>query len=144
MSSWLNAGRKPDAKRWIDVPTVLDASALIAHLNDEQGKDRVTRAIAAGAAASTVSIAEVYGKLGDAGLALADVAAWLGELELEIFVFTEQDAFRSGQLRLQTAKLGLSLGDRACIALAERLNAPVLTADRAWKNIAGVRVKLIR
>lgn len=69
----------------------------------------------------------------------------LSDIELEILPFDAALAHHTGILRVQTRSLGLSLGDRACIALGHRLGVPVLTTDKEWKHLeTGVEVRLIR
>jgi ribonuclease VapC len=123
---------------------VLDASAVLARLRQERGSD-VVQARASGAFISAVNYAEVIGKLIDLGVSHDAVSIAVGDLELAILPFDEIDAARAGALRAVTRHRGLSLGDRACVALAERLGLPVLTADRAWAELdLGVEVVLIR
>lgn len=110
---------------------VLDASALLAHLRDEPGADVVAEAIASGAVISTVNLAEVFSRVADRGGDPAKLAAELtqsGLLDGAITVepFTAADAIDAGRLRALTRDAGLSLGDRACLALARRLDAPAL------------------
>jgi ribonuclease VapC len=129
---------------------VLDASALLAHLQDEPGADVVGDAIAGGAVISTVNLAEIFSRLADRGGDPAKLAADLtqsGLLDGAITVepFTAADAIDAGRLRPLTRGAGLSLGDRACLALARRLDAPALTADTDWQRIAhGVELRTIR
>jgi len=129
---------------------VLDASALLAHLRDEPGADVVAEAIASGAVISTVNLAEVFSRVADRGGDPAKLAAELtqsGLLDGAITVepFTVADAIETGRLRPLTRDAGLSLGDRACLALARRLDAPALTADTDWQGVAhGVELRLIR
>ena len=129
---------------------VLDASALLAHLRDEPGADVVAEAIASGAVISTVNLAEVFSRVADRGGDPAKLAAELtqsGLLDGAITVepFTAADAIDAGRLRPLTRDAGLSLGDRACLALARRLDAPALTADTDWQGIAhGVELRSIR
>lgn len=84
---------------------------------------------------STVNVAEAYGKLVGRGIGPED--AWEAVLAPipEVLDFDKEQAKIAGRLQLQTRSLGLSLGDRACLALGITLNAPVYTADRAWKNL---------
>ena len=129
---------------------VLDASALLAHLRDEPGADVVAEAIASGAVISTVNLAEVFSRVADRGEDPAKLAAELtqsGLLDGAITVepFTAADAIDAGRLRPLTRDAGLSLGDRACLALARRLEAPALTADTDWQGVAhGVELHPIR
>lgn len=129
---------------------VLDASALLAHLRDEPGGDVVGEAIAGGAVISTVNLAEVFSRVADRGEDPAKLAAELtqsGLLDGAITVepFTVADAIDAGRLRPLTRDAGLSLGDRACLALARRLDAPALTADTDWQGVAhGVELRPIR
>jgi ribonuclease VapC len=129
---------------------VLDASALLAHLRDEPGADVVAAAIASGAVISTVNLAEVFSRVADRGEDPAKLAAELtrsGLLDGAITVepFTAADAIDAGRLRPLTRDAGLSLGDRACLALARRLDAPALTADTDWQGVAhGVELRPIR
>jgi ribonuclease VapC len=125
---------------------VLDASALLAYLRDEPGADLVADAIAGGATISAVNFAEVLSHVADRGSdpiavvqEMADRGLVGGALAIE--PFTTADAGEVARLRPATRDLGLSLGDRACLALARRLDAPALTADRAWAQ-AGVGVEL--
>lgn len=124
---------------------VLDASALLTLLNQEPGADKLTPDILDGAVSSTVNLAEVQSKLVQRGM--PPDAAWRATRNAvnESVVFTLDHAKTAGSLIAQTRPLGLSLGDRACLALALSLNAPVYTADRSWKNLKlGIRIQVIR
>jgi PIN domain nuclease of toxin-antitoxin system len=123
----------------------LDASALLAVLNAEPGADNLPPSLLRDAVCSTVNLAEVQSKLVDRGIQPDD--AWAAALSpiRESAVFTEEHAKTAGSLVAQTRSLGLSMGDRACLALAISLNAPVYTADRSWKSLkVGVRIHVIR
>jgi len=124
---------------------VLDASALLALLNQEQGAQKLTPELLREATSSTVNLAEVQTKLVREGgdpdeaweLALAPIA--------EVEPFSSEQAKIAGALVKETRSLGLSLGDRACLALAITLKAPVYTTDRDWKNLKlGLRIHVIR
>jgi len=124
---------------------VLDASALIALMYLEPGSEAVEQAIDDGAAISAVNIAEVAAKLNEAGMADDDVREALDALDIQVHPFDRALAYRSGLLRAQTKLLGLSLGDRACLALAAELGQPALTTDRAWAGVAvGIDIRVIR
>lgn len=125
---------------------VLDASALLAYLRDEPGADVVTEAIAEGGAISAVNLAEVLATVATRGSDPAELVEKLvrrGLLEgaLAVVPFTTADAIEAARLRPLTRAEGLSLGDRSCLALARRLGAVALTADRAWVGLA-VEVKM--
>jgi PIN domain nuclease of toxin-antitoxin system len=123
---------------------VLDASALLALLNAEPGAEEVERAIP-GAVISSVNLSEVVAKLDEAGMPKEAVREALTGIELEVYSFDLDSAFQAGALRRPTRKLGLSFGDRACIALGLRLGLTVLTADRNWGSLeVGAEVRAIR
>ena len=124
---------------------VLDASALLTILNGEPGADKLTPQLLNTAASSTVNLAEVQSKLVDRGLSPENAwAAALSPVE-EVIPFTAYHAKAAGSMISETRALGLSLGDRACLALGLLLQAPVYTADRSWKNLKlGVRIHVIR
>ena len=125
---------------------VFDASAVLALLFDEAGVD-VARSQLKGGAISCVNLAEVLAKLTDKGLPPAEAAEAVGFLGLDVMPMTEDHARASAAMRPATRRAGLSLGDRACLALAAELGVPAVTADRSWDGIAasvGARVLLIR
>jgi len=124
---------------------VLDASALLAILNQEPGSEKLTPEILSAAATSTVNLAEVHGKLVCRGLNPDD--AWEATMSpiREAVAFTSEHAKFTGDLVAQTRALGLSLGDRACLALGLALKAPVYTADKSWKKLkVSIRIHVIR
>lgn len=123
---------------------VLDASAIIALLHDEPGADIVEKELGAGeACCSAVNLAEVLTVLADEGRSPEEVAATI-DLLITIYPFDEAHALEASRLRARTKRVGLSLGDRSCLALGRLLNAPVLTADRAWERLdLGVDLRLI-
>lgn len=131
--------------------SVLDASALLAHLNEEKGASVVRHALANGAAISVVNWIEILSKLAERGedpeLAAAEMkgTGLIGGV-IAIEPVTDRDSIEIARLRPATRGHGLSLADRACLALAERLGVPALTADGAWGELPSVRVavKLIR
>ena len=124
---------------------VVDSSAVLALRNREPGVERVEQAVAQGAAISAVNLAEVVAKMSEAGSSEAMIHEMLDPLELEVIGFDADLAYRTGLLRPLTRRAGLSLGDRACLALARRMGLPVLTADRVWVDLGlGVEVRLIR
>ncbi len=124
---------------------VFDASAVLAFIFDEPGGDKAAQLLEDGAAAiSAVNLAEVVARLVERGFAQADVDAICAGLRLEVIPLTEALAVTSGKLRASTRALGLSLGDRCCLALALAHGAEVVTADRPWKALKGFRFTFIR
>jgi len=124
---------------------VLDASALLAVLNGEPGAEKLTPQLLSVATSSTVNLAEVQGKLVSRGIKPDE--AWEATISpiREAAVFTDEQAKIAGSLIAQTRVFGLSLGDRACLALGIALKAPVYTADRLWKNLKlGIRIHVVR
>jgi PIN domain nuclease of toxin-antitoxin system len=123
---------------------------LLAYLGDEPGADTVADTIAAGATLSTVNLAEALSTLARRGADPANVAAELAERGLlggaiTVEPFTSEDAVEVARLRPLTHAAGLSLADRACLALAARLAAPALTADQAWAGLdLAADVRLVR
>lgn len=123
---------------------VLDASAVLALLQDEPGSDLVAARLP-GATISAVNLSEVVAKLADAGMPESEIRRALGPLGLEVRAFDEQDAIAAGLLRPSTKALDLSLGDRACLALGVVLSRPVVTTERAWTKLKiGADVVLAR
>lgn len=118
------------------VPHVLDASAVIALLRDEPGANLVWQAVKAGATISAVNLAEVLSKMLDKGAAKELIERSVAILDLEVVDLNAQSAAQTAWLRTDTRDLGLSLGDRACLALAVSRQAVVLTADRPWLALA--------
>lgn len=110
---------------------VLDSSAVLALLNSEPGAEAVSAALE-DAVLCTVNYAEVISKLVDRGATLESAKLALAIIDIRIADFDKELAERTGAMRASTRRLGLSLGDRACIALAERDNALVLTSDQRW------------
>ena len=124
---------------------VLDASALLALFHGEPGSGKVAQAIKEGAAISTVNLAEVVSKLNDVGTPEGLIQDAVNVLKLSIVDFDAGLAYKVGLLRPLTKHIGLSLGDRACLALAQYLNLPALTTDRIWQELSlDVKVQVIR
>ena len=106
---------------------VLDASAVIALINKEPGADVVDAVLV------------------DAGFEFDRARAIVRRIGLPVIAFDEPQGLDAGGLRATTRAAGLSLGDRACLCLAEQREAAALTADRRWATLS-VRpeVRLIR
>ncbi len=123
---------------------VLDASALLAYLQQESGCDAV-KAVLNAAVDSTVNWAEVIQKARAGNVDTAGLRNDLVALGLKLEPFTVEQAEVAGELRQRTQKLGLSLGDRACLALGLETGMPVYTADRAWRRLnLGIPIEAIR
>lgn len=123
---------------------VLDSSAILAVLNDEPGAD-VVEAIMDDALISTVNYAEVVAKLVERGGTSIAAQSALQSMALTTVDFDVGLAHRTGGLREETIRHGLSLGDRACLALAEREGVPAMTGDRSWVGaVSSIEIRLIR
>ena len=113
---------------------VLDASALLAVIEGESGAEKIED-ILADSAISAVNLSEVVAKLVDRGFDNERVVAVIDAFSLAVHSFDAAQAWRAGLLRRKTRMRGLSLGDRACLVLAELLEAPAMTTDRAWAGL---------
>lgn len=141
-----------DARRLCNHPGsdkyVLDASALIAYLQQEPGWQRVESRIADQRChLLTVNLAEVLTRLADWHVPVVDMLHRIEGLELIMAPFDTELAASTAELRHPTRNFGLSLGDRACLALARRLGAVAVTADRPWTQLdpaLGIKVECIR
>ncbi len=124
----------------------LDASALLALLLGEPGGEKVESALD-GALIAAVNLAEIVSHYAKLGARRSDIATLLRPLPILVIPIDTELSYDAGMLRPLTAKLGLSLGDRCCLALAKREGVAALTAERRWPKIAaevGVTVELIR
>jgi PIN domain nuclease of toxin-antitoxin system len=124
---------------------VLDASAILAYLQEERGAENLTKEILDHAVVSTVNLAEVQSKLvkkgHDPDEAWEEIISLINAEE----PFTSDQARIAGDLITITEKYGLSLGDRSCLALAIALKAPVYTTEQAWRELkVGVPIHVIR
>jgi ribonuclease VapC len=127
-----------------DGPFVFDASAIIAFLVGEPFT-RFDPKHVNGATVSTVNLSEVLTRLPELGVPRSEAVAAVRQLNLRLANFDEVQASMTAELRPLTRHMGLSLGDRACLALGKNLGLPTVTADRAWANLdVGVEVVLIR
>jgi PIN domain nuclease of toxin-antitoxin system len=128
----------------LDSPAVLDSSAILAVVFNETGGDVVLPHLRGGIL-STVNLAEVHTRLVLRGVG-ADFA-WrrVVSFGFEISFFDDLQARLAGELVTQTRPYGLSLGDRACLALAIQRKGTVYTTDAAWKKLnLGIEVEVIR
>lgn len=123
---------------------VLDASALLCLLNDEPGAGRIVEVLTR-SVMGTTNLAEVVSKLRERGLSLEEVREALGGLHLDVRPLSPSQAMIIGDLRPATKPLGLSLGDRACLALALDLDAELFTTDADLASAdAGVSITDVR
>jgi PIN domain nuclease of toxin-antitoxin system len=128
---------------------LLDASAILAYLHNEPGADIVAAALASNTECGMTAAnhAEVISRCLDRGVAAEAVDLMLADLGYHVLSVEAEDGSRAGKLRPLSRQQGLSLGDRLCLAVAQRLGAPVLTADRLWLDLAaplGLDVRCIR
>jgi ribonuclease VapC len=125
-------------------PCVLDASAVLASVFEEQGAAEVDARLE-DASISAVNLSEVVATLADRGTPAEIIALTLASLKLDVHSFDREQAERAGLLRPETRRHGLSFGDRACLALAATLDRPALTADREWKRLKiGIAIEVVR
>jgi PIN domain nuclease of toxin-antitoxin system len=117
---------------------------MIAYLDNEPGHG-VVRELLDSSIWSTVNAAEVATKFADRGVPEQKTQRILKATGVPTVTFEDAHVYRTGSLRDQTRKAGLSLGDRACLATAELLGTTAVTADKAWKKLRlPVKVKVIR
>jgi len=123
---------------------VLDSSAVLAVMFGESGQERVLATLP-GALLSTVNLTEIISKLTTRGVSAQNAENAVRRLGVECVDFSAAHARIAGELRPLTKSAGLSLGDRACVALGIEREAEILTTDRAWATIVvPVTISLIR
>ncbi len=123
---------------------VLDASALLALLNEEEGSEIVERVLP-NAVMSTVNLSETIAVLAGIGIDAADAKQLTFSLIREYIPFNQEQAYCAATLRSLTKKYGLSIGDRACLALAKLQKLKVFSADKVWSKLdLGIDITIIR
>jgi ribonuclease VapC len=123
---------------------MLDTSALLAYLQGENGGDKVP-VNSGDARISAVNYSETVAVLTRHGANPANVRAMLSSLLLDVVSFEADVAEAAGFMITTTNPFGLSLGDRACLAAAQKEGIPAMTADGAWSNLnIGIAIQLIR
>jgi PIN domain nuclease of toxin-antitoxin system len=126
------------------VSCVLDASALLAAMLGEPGAEDVEQRLG-DSCVSAVNLSEVVAKLSERGVPADVIAESLADLDLDVRAFDVRQANRAGLLRPMTRRVGLSLGDRACLALAAELECTAITTDKAWMKLdIGIAIELAR
>ena len=125
---------------------VIDASAILALLQNESGADIVRACVErTSSIISAVNLAEVGYKMVERGLSGAQVQEAMIEFGVEVRPFDAEQAMILADLYVPTKRLGLSFADRACLALARLMRLPALTADRAWRDVdLDIEIELIR
>jgi ribonuclease VapC len=122
---------------------VLDTSAILVLLLGEPGADDVAQSVARGVAVSTVNLSEAAEVLARNKMKPEPIIARFRD-QVVVEPFTYDDALAASAMSRPTRSQGISLGDRACLALAQRLGATALTADRQWSRLkVGISIKLV-
>jgi len=119
---------------------VMDASAMLALLNEEPGAKQVEKLLDR-AIMSTVNVSEVMAVLSRVEIPPAEAQKIVHDLIIESIDFDSEQALIAAELFKKTKKIGLSLGDRACLSLAIQQDLPVYTADKAWQKVS-IRQKI--
>ena len=128
----------------IDRPDlIVDTSAVLAYAFEERGGEAMADLLPR-AGICSVNLTEIVSKFVDKGSSGEDARAATAAIGLHVIVADVDLALSAGAMREGTRHLGLSLGDRFCLALGRRTGLPVYTADRRWAELPGVDVRLIR
>ena len=123
---------------------LLDASALLALLQNEPGADEVVQALPTGAI-SAANLSETVAKLVQKGVPEKRATSAVLSFDLDVLVVNETVALAAGELAKQGKQLGLSLGDRICLATGKLAGIPILTTDQRWLELPkSYRVNAIR
>ena len=125
------------------IENALDASAVLAYLYGETGADKV-EPLLENSIISRINATEVLTKLVYDGLTIDEAKETFDKLNLEVAEFDEDQSLKAAELRLPTKHLGLSLGDRYCLALAILKNLPAVTADKNWASLRFCKIEVIR
>ena len=125
------------------IENALDASAVLAYLYGETGAD-IVEPLLENSIISRINATEVLTKLVYDGLTIDEAKETFDKLNLEVAEFDEDQSLKAAELRLPTKHLGLSLGDRCCLALAILKNLPAVTADKNWASLTLCEIEVIR
>lgn len=124
---------------------VFDSSAILAIYYNEPGKKKVRSLLERSEPLiSAVNLSEVFTKLLEDGLNADRILETFNALEIEVRDFDESHAIKTAELRGVTKHLGLSLGDRSCLALAIKENAAAVTSDKSWAKLDVCQIEIIR
>ncbi len=126
---------------------VIDTSAILAYAFAEKGATKVERWIDEGAAVSALTVQEAISKLCQTGMSVEEAEQLVQALGLVVQPLDFDLAVRAGGMFALAKPFGLSHGDRACLALGQKLAVPVVTADKAWSKVArdlGLRIEQFR
>lgn len=122
----------------------LDASAVLALINTEPGHEKVAHYLPE-ACISTVNLSEIASILHGLNVPDEEITVLLDSLVPTVVDFDKMSAYQTAWFKFATKNMGLSLGDRACIALGKIYNIPIVTADKAWATLdLGIKIMLIR
>ncbi len=122
---------------------ILDVSAILALLFSEPGRDRVEEVLEQ-SAVSRINVTEVLTKLIERGASVSEAKENFDELRIPVIEFDSPQSEKCAELRTHTKHLGLSLGDRACLALTVIEGATAVTADKVWKTLQFCKIEAIR
>jgi len=124
---------------------ILDSSAFFALLKNEPGAE-IVESLLGNITMSSINISEVATILLDSEMTLQECQDTILPFISTIIPYDEELAFLAADLRKKTKAYGLSLGDRACITLGQKMKLPIYTADKIWKQLQleNADIKLIR
>lgn len=125
------------------IDNVLDASAILTVLQNEKGQENVTPILET-SAVSRINVTEVLTKLVEKGMSVDEALKVFDSLDLQIIEFDKEQSLKVAELRPLTKHLGLSLGDRCCLALAITKKLPAVTADKNRATLNFCQIKVIR
>lgn len=124
---------------------VFDSSAILKIYYDEPGKKKVLQLLDRHEPLiSAVNLCEVFTKLIEDDLDIDNIKETFDGLDIQVVNFAEKHAMKAAEIRPFTKKLGLSLGDRSCLALAALENAVAVTADKSWAGLRFGKIEVIR
>ena len=125
------------------IDNVLDASAILTVLQNEKGQENVTLILET-SAVSRINVTEVLTKLVEKGMSVDEASEVFDSLDLQIIEFDKEQSLKVAELRPLTKHLGLSLGDRCCLALAITKKLPAVTSDKNRATLNFCQIKVIR